>query len=39
VVTGAQPTPLAKSFLEFLFSAEGRKILLRNGQFIDVKQP
>ena len=39
VVTGAQPTPLAKSFLEFLFSAEGRAILLRNGHFIDVKQP
>jgi len=39
VVTGAQPTPLAKSFLEFLFSAEGREILLKNGHFIDVKQP
>jgi len=39
VVTGAQPTPLAKSFLEFLTSAEGRAILLRNGHFIDVKQP
>jgi len=39
VVTGAQPTPLVKSFLEFLFSAEGREILLKNGHFIDVKQP
>jgi phosphate transport system substrate-binding protein len=39
VVTRAQPTPLVKSFLEFLFSAEGRAILLKNGHFIDVKQP
>jgi phosphate transport system substrate-binding protein len=38
-VIGAQPTPLAKSFLEFLTSAEGREILLKNGHFIDVKQP
>jgi ABC-type molybdate transport system substrate-binding protein len=39
VVTGAQPSPTVKSFLEFLFSAEGREILLRNGNFIDVKKP
>ena len=39
VVTGAQPSPLVKSFLEFLFSAEGRAILLKNGHFIDLKQP
>ncbi|MGB8991695.1 MAG: substrate-binding domain-containing protein [Desulfobaccales bacterium] len=39
VVTGAQPTPLAKSFIEFLTSAEGRAILLRNGHFVDVKKP
>ena len=39
VVTGAQPTPLTKAFLEFLTSAEGRAILLKNGHFIDVKQP
>ena len=39
VVTGAQPTPLVKAFLEFLFSAEGRAILVRNGHFLDVKQP
>jgi phosphate transport system substrate-binding protein len=39
VVTGAQPTPLAKAFLAFLTSAEGRAILERNGHFIDVKQP
>jgi phosphate transport system substrate-binding protein len=39
VVTAAQPSPLTKAFLEFLTSAEGRTILLRNGQFLDVKQP
>jgi phosphate transport system substrate-binding protein len=39
VVTGAQPTPLVKAFLAFLFSAQGRAILERNGHFIDVKQP
>jgi phosphate transport system substrate-binding protein len=39
VVTGAHPTPLAKAFLEFLTSAEGRAILLRNGHLVDVKQP
>ena len=39
VVTGAQPTPLVKAFLEFLFSAEGRAILVRNGHFLDAKQP
>ena len=39
VVTGAQPSPLVKAFLEFLFSAEGRAILLKNGHFIDLKQP
>ena len=38
-VTGAQPSPMAKAFLEFLTSAEGRAILLRNGHFIDLKQP
>lgn len=39
VVTGAQPSPLVKAFLEFLASAEGRAILVRNGHLIDVKQP
>jgi phosphate transport system substrate-binding protein len=39
VVAGAQPTPLAKAFLAFLFSAEGRAILEKNGHFFDVKQP
>lgn len=39
VVTGAQPSPLVKGFLEFLFSAEGRAILEKNGHFLDVKQP
>ncbi len=39
VVTGPHPSPLAKAFLEFLTSAEGRAILLRNGQFVDTKQP
>lgn len=39
VVTGAQPSPMVKSFLEFLTSAEGREILLRNGHLIDMKQP
>jgi phosphate transport system substrate-binding protein len=39
VVTGAHPTPLVKAFLEFLFSAEGRAILVRNGHFLDLKQP
>ncbi len=39
VVTGAQPTPLTKAFLAFLFSAEGRALLEKNGHFIDVKQP
>ena len=39
VVTGAQPTPLVKAFLKFLFSAEGRAILVRNGHFLDVTQP
>jgi len=39
VVTVAQPTPLVKSFLNFLASAEGRAILEKNGLFIDVKQP
>jgi phosphate transport system substrate-binding protein len=39
VVTVAQPSPLATAFLEFLFSAEGRAILKKNGLFIDVKQP
>jgi phosphate transport system substrate-binding protein len=39
VVTGAQPTPLVKAFLAFLTSAEGRAILVRNGHFLDVKQP
>ena len=35
VVTAAQPSPLVKSFLEFLASAEGRAILSRNGHFFD----
>ena len=39
VVTGAHPTPLVKAFLEFLFSAEGRAILVRNSHFLDLKQP
>jgi phosphate transport system substrate-binding protein len=39
VVTGSKASPLAKSFIEFLTSTEGREILLRNGHFIDVKQP
>jgi phosphate transport system substrate-binding protein len=39
VVTAAQPGPLVNSFLEFLASAEGRAILLKNGHFIDGKQP
>jgi phosphate transport system substrate-binding protein len=39
VVTGAQPSPLTKAFLEFLASAQGRAILERNGHFIDTKQP
>jgi phosphate transport system substrate-binding protein len=39
VVTGAQPTPLTKAFLEFLASPEARAILERNGHFLDVKQP
>jgi phosphate transport system substrate-binding protein len=39
VVTGREPTPLVKSFLEFLTSAEGREILLKNGQFVDFKKP
>jgi phosphate transport system substrate-binding protein len=39
VVTGVQPPPLVKGFLDFLFSAEGRAILQKNGHFLDVKQP
>jgi phosphate transport system substrate-binding protein len=39
VVTAAQASPLVNSFLEFLASAEGRAILLKNGHMIDVKQP
>jgi phosphate transport system substrate-binding protein len=39
VVTGREPTPLAKSFIEFLTSAEGREILLKNGQFVDMIKP
>ncbi len=39
VVTGAQPTPMVKSFLEFLTSAEGREILLKNGHVVDAKKP
>jgi phosphate transport system substrate-binding protein len=39
VVTGAHPTPLTQAFLEFLSSAEGRAILVKNGNFPDVKQP
>ena len=37
VVTAAQPSPLVKSFLEFLASAEGRAILSRNGHLFDTK--
>jgi phosphate transport system substrate-binding protein len=39
VITRAQPTPLVKSFIEFLTSDEGRAILLKNGQVVDVKKP
>jgi phosphate transport system substrate-binding protein len=39
VVTGSKSSPLAKAFIEFLTSAEGREILLRNGHFMVVKQP
>jgi phosphate transport system substrate-binding protein len=39
VVTAAQPSPLVKSFLEFLSSAEGRAILSKNGHFFDPKDP
>jgi ABC-type phosphate transport system substrate-binding protein len=38
-VTGAQPTLMAKSFIEFLTSAEGREILLKNGHVVDAKKP
>lgn len=39
VVTGTAPTPMVKSFLEFLTSAQGRKILLKNGYVVDAKKP
>jgi phosphate transport system substrate-binding protein len=39
VVTGAQPSALAKSFIEFLTSAEGREILLKNGHVVEAKKP
>jgi len=39
VVTEAKPTPLAKSFIEFLTSAEGREILSKNGNSVDVIKP
>jgi phosphate transport system substrate-binding protein len=39
VVTGREPTPLAKSFIDFLTSAEGRDILLKNGHFVDLIKP
>ena len=39
VVTRAQPTPIAQSFIEFLTSAEGREILLKNGHVVEVKKP
>ncbi len=39
VVINAQPTPLVKSFLEFLTSAQGREILLKNGYVVDAKKP
>jgi phosphate transport system substrate-binding protein len=38
-VIGAQPTPMAKSFIEFLTSAEGQEILLKNGHVVDAKKP
>jgi phosphate transport system substrate-binding protein len=39
VITGTKPTPLVKSFIEFLTSDEGRAILLKNGHVVDVKKP
>ncbi len=39
VVTGANPSPLIKSFIEFLLSTETREILLKNGVLVDVKKP
>ena len=39
VVTGANPTPLVKSFIAFLTSGEGREILLKNGLLVDGKRP
>ena len=39
VVINAQPTPLVKSFLEFLASAQGRELLLKNGYVVDAKKP
>jgi phosphate transport system substrate-binding protein len=39
VVAGANPTPLVKSFIEFLTSRESREILLKNGILVDGKRP
>jgi phosphate transport system substrate-binding protein len=39
VVINARPTPPVKSFLEFLTSAQGREILLKNGYVVDAKKP
>jgi phosphate transport system substrate-binding protein len=39
VVTGNNPGPLVKSFIEFLISREGREILSQNGLLVDGKRP
>ena len=39
VITGPNPTPMVKSFMEFLTSAAGRKILLTNGLLVERKKP
>jgi phosphate transport system substrate-binding protein len=39
VVYKTPPTPLVKSFLEFLTSARGQEILVKNGYVVDAKNP
>jgi phosphate transport system substrate-binding protein len=39
VVYRTPPTPLVKAFLEFLTSARGREILVKNGYVVDAKKP